>query len=163
MVLLFEKLHLGLLGQRQGIREMILIKSIWTKFKKILKIKLKQIFEMVVTVDLQGNSHILYIRSNPHFWYFYKDCNILIILLLNFSYLLHRKKRAALDFQQEMDSCEPGQCTLIQCKVGPMAKDDVLTFKIRSRLFTETQIRVRMKNESTSSYLLDLHFIHFDD
>ena len=53
-----------------------------------------------------------------------------------------RKKRAAIDFQQEMDSCEPGECTLIQCKVGPMAKDDVLTFKIRSRLFTETQIRV---------------------
>ena len=161
MVLLFEKLHLGLLGQRQGIREMILIKSIWTKFKKILKIKLKQIFEVVVTVDLQGNSHILYIRSNPHF--FIKIVIFLYILLLNFSYLLHRKKRAALDFQQEMDSCEPGQCTLIQCKVGPMAKDDVLTFKIRSRLFTETQIRVRMKNESTSSYLLEIHFIYFDD
>ena len=30
----------------------------------------------------------------------------------------------------------------MRCTVGPMARDDIVTFKIRSRLFTETQIKV---------------------
>lgn len=55
-----------------------------------------------------------------------------------------RTKRAAINFKDEI-KCEPGKCTLIQCKVGPLEKGQVLTFKIRSRLFTETQIKVRVK------------------
>ena len=47
-----------------------------------------------------------------------------------------------MDVDEELESCVKGECTLIQCKVGPMRKDEVLTFKIRSRLFEETQIKV---------------------
>jgi hypothetical protein len=65
-----------------------------------------------------------------------------------------RKKRAAINFQQEMDSCELGECTLIQCKVGPMEKDEVLTFKIRSRLFKETQIKKFQKRVDISSKMI---------
>lgn len=65
-----------------------------------------------------------------------------------------RTKRAVIDVQQEMDLCEPGECTLIQCKVGPMDKDEVLTFKIRSRLFTETQIKKFQKRVDISSKMI---------
>ena len=36
----------------------------------------------------------------------------------------------------------------MRCTVGPIARDDIVTFKIRSRLFTETQIKVRTSNWS---------------
>ena len=58
--------------------------------------------------------------------------------------MLCRTKRAIPkpdSFKEEIE-CTPDKCTLIQCTVGPMNKDDVVTFKIRSRLFTETQIKV---------------------
>lgn len=65
-----------------------------------------------------------------------------------------RRKRATIDFESEMDSCQQGECTLIQCKVGPLSKDEVLTFKIRSRLFTETQIKKFQKRVDISSKMI---------
>ena len=52
-----------------------------------------------------------------------------------------------MDVDEELESCVKGECTLIQCKVGPMRKDEVLTFKIRSRLFEETQIKVMLQRQ----------------
>ena len=45
-------------------------------------------------------------------------------------------------FSREINDCDSDRCTLMRCTVGPMARDDIVTFKIRSRLFTETQIKV---------------------
>ena len=36
----------------------------------------------------------------------------------------------------------PGKCTIIKCTMGPMEKDDQLLFKVKSRIFTETLIKV---------------------
>ena len=47
-------------------------------------------------------------------------------------------------FSREINDCDSDRCTLMRCTVGPMARDDIVTFKIRSRLFTETQIKVRV-------------------
>ena len=47
-------------------------------------------------------------------------------------------------FSREINDCDSDRCTLMRCTVGPMARDDIVTFKIRSRLFTETQIKVRL-------------------
>ncbi len=41
-----------------------------------------------------------------------------------------------------MSDCQEGRCTLIHCTVGPLLKDQSVIFKIRSRLFTKTQIEV---------------------
>ena len=51
-------------------------------------------------------------------------------------------KRQYDDFKEEIDDCLPGRCTLMHCTVGPLAKGDSVIFKIRSRLMTETQIKV---------------------
>jgi integrin alpha 8 len=43
------------------------------------------------------------------------------------------------EFEAEMADCDRTRCTLMRCTVGPLAKDESVLFKIRSRLFTETQ------------------------
>ena len=45
-------------------------------------------------------------------------------------------------FEDEINDCVEGRCTLIRCTVGPLMKDESVLFKIRSRLFTETQKEV---------------------
>ena len=55
-----------------------------------------------------------------------------------------RTRRAYDPFDAEVKNyCTPGRCTMIQCTVGGLAKDESVIFKIRSRLFEETQIKVR--------------------
>ena len=63
-----------------------------------------------------------------------------------------------MDVDEELESCVKGECTLIQCKVGPMRKDEVLTFKIRSRLFEETQIKVMLQRQGRN-YLTHIEII----
>ncbi len=46
-------------------------------------------------------------------------------------------------FEAEINDCASDRCTLMRCTVGPLAKDENVLFRIRSRLFTETQIKVR--------------------
>ena len=64
-----------------------------------------------------------------------------------------RTKRTTVNFKDEI-KCEPGKCTLVQCKVGQLKKDEFLTFKIRSRLFTETQIKKFRKRVEISSKMV---------
>lgn len=45
-------------------------------------------------------------------------------------------------FQDEINDCVRGRCTLMKCSVGPLLKDESVIFRIRSRLVTETQIKV---------------------
>ena len=56
--------------------------------------------------------------------------------------IVYRPKRSLAEFQAELDSCSPGSCTVIKCTVGPLEKDESVLFKVRSRLFTETQVKV---------------------
>ena len=55
---------------------------------------------------------------------------------------VYRPKRSLAEFQAELDSCSPETCTVIKCTVGPLEKDESVLFKVRSRLFTETQVKV---------------------
>ena len=64
-----------------------------------------------------------------------------------------------MDVDEELESCVKGECTLIQCKVGPMRKDEVLTFKIRSRLFEETQIKVMFSDKDKFILLIEIIII----
>ena len=59
--------------------------------------------------------------------------------------IVYRPKRSLAEFQAELDSCSPGSCTVIKCTVGPLEKDESVLFKVRSRLFTETQVKVCTK------------------
>ena len=56
--------------------------------------------------------------------------------------LYYRPKRSLAEFQSELDSCASGRCTIIKCTIGPLEKDESVLFKVRSRLFTETQVKV---------------------
>ncbi len=57
--------------------------------------------------------------------------------------LLCSVRRSYERFESEIADCEEGRCTLMRCTVGPLAKDQNALFKIRSRLFTKTQVEVR--------------------
>ena len=46
------------------------------------------------------------------------------------------------EFQTELENCDPGKCTMLKCTIGPLEKGKSVVFKVRSRLFTETQIKV---------------------
>ena len=67
-------------------------------------------------------------------------------------YSLNRYKRSPEDFQNEIAACDKDRCTLMKCTVGPLAKDDSILFKIRSRLVTETQINVRITHTGVRLY-----------
>ena len=54
----------------------------------------------------------------------------------------YRVKRQYDGFQREIGDCNEDRCTLVRCTIGNLVKGELVTFKIRSRLFTETQINV---------------------
>jgi len=65
-----------------------------------------------------------------------------------------RPKRSLAEFQAELDSCSPETCTVIKCTVGPLEKDESVLFKVRSRLFTETQVKNYAEKVKISSKLV---------
>ena len=65
-----------------------------------------------------------------------------------------RAKRSYDDFRAEIADCAPGRCTLMKCTVGPLLKDESVIFRIRSRLFTETQINTYKDKVKVSSKLV---------
>jgi len=66
----------------------------------------------------------------------------------------NRPKRSLAEFQSELDSCESGRCTIIKCTIGPLEKDESVLFKVRSRLFTETQVKNYAEKVKISSKLV---------
>ena len=68
--------------------------------------------------------------------------------------IVYRPKRSLAEFQAELDSCSPGSCTVIKCTVGPLEKDESVLFKVRSRLFTETQVQNPAEKVKISSKLI---------
>merc|ERR1719193_2555449 len=65
-----------------------------------------------------------------------------------------RSKRSLAEFQSELSQCHPNNCTIIKCSIGPLEKDEGVVFKVRSRLFTETQIKNYAEKVAVSSKLL---------
>jgi len=65
-----------------------------------------------------------------------------------------RPKRSLAEFQAELDTCASGQCTIIKCTIGPLEKDESVLFKVRSRLFTETQVKNYAEKVKISSKLV---------
>ena len=51
-----------------------------------------------------------------------------------------RSRRSIAEFESDLESCGT-TCTVIRCTTGPLKKDECVNFKIRSRLFRETQIK----------------------
>ena len=47
-------------------------------------------------------------------------------------------------FDAELN-CDPESCTMIRCTVGPLKKNEGVVFKVRSRLFKQTQVDVRIR------------------
>jgi hypothetical protein len=47
-------------------------------------------------------------------------------------------------FDRELE-CDPATCTMMRCTIGPLEKNERVIFRVRSRLFTQTQIQV-LKN-----------------
>ncbi len=58
---------------------------------------------------------------------------------------LHRVRRSYDNFNKEIAACHKSHCTLMRCTVGPLNKNDNIIFKIRSRLFTKTQVEVSVR------------------
>jgi len=65
-----------------------------------------------------------------------------------------RPKRSLAEFQSELDKCGPRTCTVIKCTIGPMEKDESVLFKVRSRLFTQTQVENYAEKVKISSKLV---------
>ena len=65
-----------------------------------------------------------------------------------------RPKRSLAEFQSELDKCGPKTCTVIKCTIGPMEKDESVLFKVRSRLFTQTQVEVSKHKKLTEGSLI---------
>merc|ERR1719192_1335126 len=65
-----------------------------------------------------------------------------------------RPKRSLAEFQSELDNCTPDKCTIIKCTVGPLEKDESVLFKVRSRLFTQTQVENYAEKVKISSKLV---------
>ncbi len=55
---------------------------------------------------------------------------------------MFRKKRDVTEFHSALAECEPDKCTIIKCTMGPMEKDEQLLLKVKSRIFTETLVKV---------------------
>ena len=76
--------------------------------------------------------------------------------------IVYRPKRSLAEFQAELDSCDPKTCTVIKCTVGPLEKDESVLFKVRSRLFTETQVKVCLLSALPYyAYYLDYNYYLF--
>ena len=65
-----------------------------------------------------------------------------------------RPKRSLAEFQSELDKCGPRTCTVIKCTIGPMEKDESVLFKVRSRLFTQTQVEVSKHKKLTDKLFI---------
>lgn len=65
-----------------------------------------------------------------------------------------RSKRSIAEFQAELDSCGGKTCTIIKCTVGPLKEDESVQFAVRSRLFTETQVKNYAEKVKISSKLV---------
>jgi len=65
-----------------------------------------------------------------------------------------RPKRSLAEFQSELDTCGEKTCTVIKCTIGPLEKDESVLFKVRSRLFTETQVKNYAEKVKISSKLV---------
>jgi len=65
-----------------------------------------------------------------------------------------RPKRSLAEFQSELDTCGEKTCTIIKCTIGPLEKDESVLFKVRSRLFTETQVKNYAEKVKISSKLV---------
>jgi len=65
-----------------------------------------------------------------------------------------RPKRSLAEFQSELESCGSSRCTIIKCTIGPLEKDESVLFKVRSRLFTETQVKNYAEKVKISSKLV---------
>ena len=61
--------------------------------------------------------------------------------------------RSIVEFESELASCG-SRCTVIKCTIGPLQKDESVLFKIRSRLFTETQVKNYAEKVKISSKLV---------
>lgn len=64
-----------------------------------------------------------------------------------------RSKRSTAEFDAELAACG-SRCTVIKCTIGPLEKDESVLFKVRSRLFTETQIKNYAEKVKISSKLV---------
>jgi hypothetical protein len=56
--------------------------------------------------------------------------------------VVFRRKRSLAEFQAELEGCDTKRCTVLKCRVGPLEKDESVLFRVRSRLFTESQVKV---------------------
>lgn len=65
-----------------------------------------------------------------------------------------RKKRSLAEFQAELEGCDSKRCTILKCRVGPLEKDESVLFRVRSRLYTETQVKNYAEKVKISSKLL---------
>jgi hypothetical protein len=61
---------------------------------------------------------------------------------------LFRRKRSLAEFEAELEGCDAKRCTVLKCRVGPLEKDESVLFRVRSRLFTETQVKVNTINNN---------------
>jgi len=64
-----------------------------------------------------------------------------------------RSRRSLAEFESELASCG-ARCTVIKCTIGPLEKDESVLFKVRSRLFTETQVKNYAEKVRISSKLV---------
>ena len=64
-----------------------------------------------------------------------------------------RYRRSLAEFEAELKNCGD-RCTVIKCTIGPLEKDESVLFKVRSRLFTETQIKNYAEKVTISSKLV---------
>lgn len=64
-----------------------------------------------------------------------------------------RQKRSTEEFEAEKAECGD-RCTIIECTVGPLKKDESLVFKVRSRLFTATQVKNYQEKVTITSKLI---------
>ena len=67
---------------------------------------------------------------------------------------MFRTRRSYSDFESEIADCDPSRCTMMKCSVGPLTKDQSALFKIRARLFTETQVNNYKNKVKISSKLV---------
>jgi len=64
-----------------------------------------------------------------------------------------RQKRSTEEFEAEKAECGD-RCTIIECTVGPLKKDESVVFKVRSRLFTATQVKNYQEKVTITSKLI---------
>jgi hypothetical protein len=69
----------------------------------------------------------------------------------------HRVKRQLPPYGGAFDNelvCDPESCTMIRCTVGPLGVNDGVVFKVRSRLFKQTQVEKYSKSVQIASKLV---------